>query len=45
VLYELLAGRLPFNPESTPLQMLYSHVNSDPQPLLDHAPDVSPQPG
>jgi N-acetylneuraminic acid mutarotase len=42
VLYELLAGRLPFDPESTPLQMLYSHVHSDPHPLLDHAPDVPP---
>ncbi|MGH2840186.1 MAG: serine/threonine-protein kinase, partial [Solirubrobacteraceae bacterium] len=40
VLYELLAGRLPFDPESTPLQMLYSHVHSEPQPLRDHAPDV-----
>ncbi|MDX6690373.1 MAG: hypothetical protein QOG15_1830 [Solirubrobacteraceae bacterium] len=40
VLYELLAGRLPFDPESTPLQMLYSHVHADPQPLLEHAPGV-----
>jgi hypothetical protein len=40
VLFELLAGRLPFPPESNPLQMLYSHVHSDPQPLRDVAPDV-----
>jgi non-specific serine/threonine protein kinase len=40
VLYELLAGRLPFPPESNPLQMLYSHVHSDPQPLRQVAPDV-----
>jgi non-specific serine/threonine protein kinase len=40
VLYELLAGRLPFPPESNPLQMLYSHVHSEPQPLRETAPDV-----
>jgi hypothetical protein len=40
MLYELLAGRLPFPPESNPLQMLYSHVHADPQPLGDAAPDV-----
>jgi hypothetical protein len=40
VLYELLAGRLPFPPESNPLQMLYSHVHSDPRPLMDVARDI-----
>jgi len=40
VLYELLAGRLPYPPESNPLQMLYSHVHSDPRPLAEEAPDV-----
>jgi len=40
VLYELLAGRLPFPPESNPLQMLYSHVHSEPEPLGEAAPDV-----
>ena len=40
VLYELLAGRLPFPPESNPLQMLYSRVHSEPEPLRESAPDV-----
>ena len=40
VLYELLAGRLPFPPESNPLQMLYSHVHSEPDPLEEAAPGV-----
>ncbi len=43
VLYELLAGRLPFPPEGNPLQMLYSHVHSDPQPLRETAPDLPPE--
>ena len=40
VLYELLAGRLPFGPESSPLQMLYSRVHSDPEPLPAVAPEL-----
>jgi N-acetylneuraminic acid mutarotase len=40
VLYELVAGRLPFPPESNPLQMLYSHVHAEPEPLAEAAPDV-----
>ena len=40
VLYELLAGRLPFGPESSPLQMLYSRVHSDPEPLPAAAPEL-----
>jgi hypothetical protein len=43
VLYELLAGRLPFDRDASPLQMLYSHVHSDPLPLLDAAPEVPPE--
>jgi protein kinase-like protein/Kelch motif protein len=40
VLYELLAGTLPYPPESNPLQMLYNHVHLDPEPLSQAAPDV-----
>ena len=40
VLYQLLAGELPFPPEGNPLQMLYSRIHSDPRPLRDVAPDV-----
>ncbi len=40
VLYELLAGRLPFGPESSPLQMLYSRVHGDPEPLPAVAPEL-----
>ncbi len=40
VLYELLAGRLPYEHEGDALQMLYRHVHVDPQPLSDHAPHV-----
>ena len=40
VLYELLAGELPFLPEGNPLQMLYSRIHSEPRPLADTAPAV-----
>ena len=40
VLYELLAGELPFPPEGNPLQMLYSRIHSEPRPLADTAPAV-----
>jgi Protein kinase domain/Kelch motif len=40
VLYELLARRLPFPNERTPLQMLYTRMHADPQPLGEVAPDV-----
>src|SRR3954447_23077262 len=33
VLYELLSGHLPFDPDANPLQMLYRRVHTDPQPL------------
>jgi non-specific serine/threonine protein kinase len=42
VLYELLSGRLPFEREANPLQMLYSHVHTDPLPLDAAAPGVPP---
>jgi serine/threonine-protein kinase len=39
ILYEILAGRLPFNPETdTPASILYKHVHEDP-PVV---PNVSP---
>ena len=40
VLYELLAGELPFPHEGNPLQMLYSRIHSEPRPLTDTAPEV-----
>src|SRR3954454_18953308 len=40
VLYELLAGTLPFPEDSNPVAMLYRHVHEDPKPLLDIAPHV-----
>ena len=43
VLYELLAGELPFPHEGNPLQMLYSRIHSEPRPLTDIAPEV-PEP-
>ncbi|MFN0090207.1 MAG: serine/threonine-protein kinase, partial [Acidimicrobiales bacterium] len=42
VLYELLAGRLPFPATSSPVQQLYQHVHEQPAPLLEVAPSVSP---
>ena len=43
VLYELLANRLPFPLEGNPLQMLYSRIHTDPQPLLEVAPQLPPE--
>jgi predicted Ser/Thr protein kinase len=40
VLYELLAGRLPFPSEGAPLNVLYTRVNSEPEPIRRVAPDV-----
>ena len=40
VLYELLAGTLPFPEDSNPITMLYKHVHEEPRPLLDIAPHV-----
>jgi hypothetical protein len=40
--YELLAGRPPFGPGSTPMAVLYAHVHHAPPPLADLAPHASP---
>jgi non-specific serine/threonine protein kinase len=40
VLYELLAGELPFPPDGNPLKMLFSRIHSEPRPLKEIAPDV-----
>src|SRR5439155_4117805 len=40
VLYELLAGKLPFPEDSNPVAMLYRHVHEEPKPLLHIAPHV-----
>jgi serine/threonine protein kinase len=42
VLYELLAGRLPFPAAADPLAQLYQHVYEVPQPLTEVAPEVPP---
>ena len=43
VLYELLAGRLPFPEDDNPLTTLYRHVNDRPQQLSAVAPHVPPR--
>lgn len=43
MLYELLAGRLPFSETGGPLEILYRHAHEDPLPLTEAAPDV-PEP-
>lgn len=43
VLYELLAGRLPFDPADSPLATIYQHVHADPRPVLEVAADL-PEP-
>jgi serine/threonine protein kinase len=40
VLYELLAGELPFPATQSPLTALYQRVHDDPRPLSEAAPDV-----
>jgi Protein kinase domain/FG-GAP repeat len=40
IAYELLAGRVPFEPDGSPLTTLYSHVHRPPPPLGDLAPHV-----
>jgi Protein kinase domain/FG-GAP-like repeat/FG-GAP repeat len=42
IAYELLAGRPPFGPGSTPMAVLYAHVHHPPPPLADLAPHASP---
>jgi non-specific serine/threonine protein kinase len=43
ILYELLAGRLPFDRDANVMQMLYRRINVEPRPLLEVAPDVPPE--
>ena len=43
ILYELLAGKLPFEQGDDPLSLIYRHVYEAPLPLLDAAPDVPPE--
>ena len=38
--YEMLAGRPPFGPGSTPMAVLYAHVHQPPPPLADLAPEA-----
>ncbi|HET8757391.1 MAG TPA: protein kinase [Solirubrobacteraceae bacterium] len=40
IAYELLAGRVPFQPDGPPLTTLYSHVHRPPPPLHELAPAV-----
>jgi eukaryotic-like serine/threonine-protein kinase len=42
VLYEMLAGRLPFPGKST-LKVLAAHLEQTPAPLASHRPDVPPR--
>ena len=41
MLYQMLAGRLPFTAD-TPTAMIFQHVNEEPFPLLQASPDVPP---
>ena len=43
MLYELLAGRLPFPIDPDPIASAYLHVNQSPEPLSKSAPQVSSQ--
>jgi serine/threonine-protein kinase len=43
LLYELLAGRLPFTDDGNAIALLYRHVHEPPTPLLNVAPSV-PEP-
>lgn len=42
MLYELLAGRLPYPDEGDPIVVVYRHVHEDPVPLRDVAPQIGP---
>ena len=42
VLYELLSGRLPYDPVDSPLFALFQHVHEDHRPLSETAPAVPP---
>ena len=43
IVYELLAGKLPFEAGEDPLSLIYRHVYEAPLPLLDAAPGVPPE--
>ncbi len=42
VLYEMLAGRLPYDAADSPLAALFQHVHEDHLPLREAAPEVPP---
>ena len=42
VLYEMLAGKLPYATADSALAALFQHVHEDHRPLLDAAPEVPP---
>ncbi len=42
VLYELLAGQLPFEDSGGVMAVLYRHVHEPPQPIRDLVPDLPP---
>ena len=42
VLYEMLAGRLPYDAADSPLVALFQHVHEDHRPLLEVAPETPP---
>lgn len=42
VLYEMLAGKLPYDGADSALAALFQHVHEDHRPLLEAAPDVPP---
>ena len=44
MLYEMLTGRLPFDPgHSSPLKMVMMHVSDTPPPLRSLVPELSPE--
>jgi serine/threonine protein kinase len=42
IAYELIAGRHPFDGTDAPMALLMHHVNSEPPPLAELRPDLSP---
>ena len=40
IAYELIAGRPPFDPRSTPVSIMFAHVHRQPPPLREQAPDA-----
>ena len=45
VAYEMLVGRVPFEPTDTPIAILMRHVSEPPPPPLEANPDLDPQIG